>query len=95
MDGFDPILKFVCKKYRDNSVKWFRLWKSGFLEHGGIIDVEYPQGDDTDEYGESKGKLFTVKLDWKYDGNLVAPCYDFQSLSMEGFHFADGQIQVD
>ena len=92
MDGLDTVKKFVCKRYGDNSVKWFRIWSSGFLEHGGTVDVENPAGKDTDEYGHTKGEFFTVGFDWQYDNNLAAPTFDYQSGSIEGFHFADSQI---
>ena len=95
MSGFDSIKKFVCKRYGNNNVKWFRIWSSGYLEHGGIVDIGDIQGNDTDEYGDSKGKFYTVYFDWKYSGNLVAPIFDYQSVSMEPFHFADGYVSLD
>lgn len=55
MDGLDTIKKFVCKRYGVNSVKWFRIWSSGFLEHGGIVDTQEIHGRDSDEYGQTKG----------------------------------------
>jgi hypothetical protein len=39
--------------------------------------------------------MFTVYFDWKYDGNLAAPIFDYQSTSMENFHFADSYVSLD
>jgi hypothetical protein len=94
MSGFDSILKFVCKRYGDNNLKWFRIWKSGYLEHGGIIDINDVKGGDSVYYGDSENKMFTVFFDWKYDENLAAPIFDYQSTSMENFHFADSYISL-
>lgn len=47
--------------------KWFRLWNSGYLEHGGIVPIE--------QVGNT-----TVSLDWNYidnDLSVVAPTYDY------------------
>ena len=42
--GFDVVEYFVSKPIPGLSSKvaentWFRLWKSGYLEHGGIVDI--------------------------------------------------------
>lgn len=52
--------------------KWFRLWKSGYLEHGGIFEC-------------NNVGLNTVKLNWTYSINdsntlAVAPVYDYQNV---------------
>jgi hypothetical protein len=38
-DGFDFVKRFESKDFGNGVVKWFRLWNSGFLEQGGIIDT--------------------------------------------------------
>lgn len=62
--GLDYIVKFVHDKHNN---RWFRLWHSGLLEHGGIINVVT-----TDD-------MIPVQLDWEYEHNgktLSAPTYN-------------------
>lgn len=51
--GFDIVDTYFKKPYPDRSISgevsemvWFRLWKSGFLEHGGIINIEHYRNND-------------------------------------------------
>ena len=58
--SFYPVVEY---KY----YKWFRLWKSGYLEHGGIVPTQH------------LGNI-SVNLDWLYVDNGVsayAPTYDY------------------
>lgn len=58
----------------DAPQKWFRLWNSGYLEHGGIITV--PQ---------SNNSIVSVFLDWEYNGNK-APVYDYTTNVADSFY---------
>lgn len=62
--GLDYIVKFVNDKHNN---KWFRLWHSGLLEHGGIINIE------------TTTDIIPVQLNWQYEQNgqiLSAPTYN-------------------
>jgi hypothetical protein len=67
--GFDTIVK-----YKNNGKRWFRLWKSGLLEHGGIITSS-----------TTTQKYINVSLAWTYDGSKSAPIYDY-SIVYDGFY---------
>lgn len=53
--------------------KWFREWNSGYLEHGGVVDILSAQD------------LLSVRLDWTY-GNVVAPVYDYPDTNTDSFY---------
>ena len=39
--GFDYVVYYFHKTYDDpKTCKWFRVWKSGYLEHGGVVKNE-------------------------------------------------------
>jgi hypothetical protein len=95
MQGFDCVVKFVRKRYSDTSVKWFRLWKSGYLEQGGLFDASEPSGNDQIFYGNLTGKLATVNFNWKYKDNRVAPCFDYAKNSFQPFYDVDTTIKTD
>ena len=92
MEGFDKVKRFVVVNGEGETVRWFRVWSSGYLEHGGIINVEKPVGNDSVSYGETLGKIYTLRFDWVYDNNLVSPTYDYQSDTLENFHFSDNRV---
>ena len=51
MNGFDKIMMFV-ERNDANGTQWFRLWSSGYLEHGGRLTCS--------------GSTITVNLGWTY-----------------------------
>lgn len=62
--GMDCVTAYVRKPYANRKVgkfyieeTWFRKWKSGYLEHGGIIDVR--------NYLNDYGDLVTIPFKWK------------------------------
>ena len=78
LSGFDSVELFISKKFNDKTTKWFRLWTSGYLEHGGIVDVKNPNTtDDSYAYNSS---CYKVNLQWLYDStnNYYSPKYDFK-----------------
>lgn len=58
----------------EEPTKWFKLWNSGYLEHGGI--VTFPESDDP---------IVSVSFDWKYNGT-TAPVYDYGSDTEDPFY---------
>lgn len=84
MQGFDYVLLSVRKKYAGKTEKWFRMWSSGYLEHGGIVDLSasLPDGD------EKTGCMYTVNLGWKYgkDKKQTAPTYEYQPVDFRDMY---------
>lgn len=102
--GIDYVLYFNDKQYDQTCWKWFRVWRSGLLEHGGIVDVRKARnlGDQlvlNDKNGKSTH--YQVNLNWSGASGL-APTYRYGRDS-SGFYFdgntidvGDGQkIQID
>lgn len=87
MTGFDCVILFGLKNYKNKQVQWFRLWKSGLLEHGGMIDV----GDDSCGSNNKNTKLYTVNLKWEFD-NGISPSYDFSTINIGNFYSIDNKI---
>ena len=57
MVGFDRIIMFADKKDSSGGHRWFRLWSSGYLEHGGWLACN------------GTTEVITVNLSWQYGGN--------------------------
>lgn len=58
--------------------KWYRLWSSSYLEHGGIIEVPhkaYEKSTDPSDYE------IVVDLNWREKEGLSAPIYDYKNTS--------------
>ena len=93
LEGFDHVKELVWKKYGDGRVKWYRLWDSGFLEHGGIVNTDVPAPGDvvTDD-----GSRYDVSLNWTSDVGKASVTYDYPTESLYGFYgnesgyYADG-----
>lgn len=95
IEGLDYVLKFVRKKYDGGAVKWFRLWNSGYLEQGGIFDINNIAGKDSIQYGGINGKIATVNLNWTYKSNRTAPCFDYTKGSFQSFYDVDTALKID
>ena len=95
MQGFDYVKKFVRKQYNGKSVKWFRLWNSGYLEQGGIFDINNIAGKDTLQYGGVDGKIATVNFGWTYKGGRTAPFFDYVKNSFQPFYDVDTALKID
>jgi len=86
MEGFDHVLRFVVKDLGNGQRQWFRIWKSGLLEHGGMVVVAGGASDcGTNDY---QARLYSVNLAWPYDGK-TAPVYDFPTAGIGGFYSQD------
>lgn len=92
LKGFDSVKTFVRRTFADGLVKWFRLWESGYLEHGGIIDAQRP--DITEDQTAYDGDCVRVNLNWSYAGLSAAPCYDFPRTGLEPFYKKDSVIDM-
>jgi len=69
------------KKFDGGKCKWFKIWDSGMVEHGGIVDPTDPDGT-----GDSSDfRRYTVNLKWAYDGG-VAPTYDYPPEDLISFY---------
>lgn len=66
--GFDCVQKYVRKEYPSGSVKWFRLWKSGYLEHGGTVYAS--SAGESGDVCSQDGNFITVNLGWQYGGGV-------------------------
>lgn len=87
MTGFDHAILFISVNRANNEKQWFRLWKSGMLEHGGVVDITR----NTCGTNNTSSRLYTVNLKWTYDGK-TAPVYNFPAVGIGGFYSQDGQI---
>lgn len=84
--GFDYVIKFAktqISSYLSGvndprpMYKWYRLWNSGYLEHGGVVYV--PSCDF--KYSENiSSYIISVNLDWIDDSGNYAPIYDYPRL---------------
>ena len=95
MQGLDYVQKFVRKKYDGRSVKWFRLWNSGYLEQGGIFDLNNIAAKDSVQYGGTYRKIATVNFGWTYKSNKTAPCFDYVKSSFQPFYDVDTALKTD
>lgn len=87
MTGFDHVVLFGKRNAAYNQCQWFRIWKSGMLEHGGIVKVDLSAHDCGTN--DTVARLYTVNLGWGYAGK-TAPVYDFPAAGVAGFYSNDG-----
>ena len=87
MSGFDYAVSFGLERLECGQCRWFRVWKSGLLEHGGTVDVTRVDmgSNDLDR------RLYTVNLAWQYH-NAPAPVYDYPAAGVGGFYSQDSHI---
>ena len=86
--GFDYVTKFGKKSYitdvKPNTAgtevsssliyRWYRLWNSGYLEHGGTI--EFPKSSEQ-KTSQVSDYTFQVDLNWAQSPGISAPVYDY------------------
>lgn len=96
-EGFDHVVYYhqVRSKLDSNSMKWFRVWKSGYLEQGGVVskdkNVAASLGDelvglDADGVATS----YKVNLTWDYGAGVV-PSYTYPTAA-DSFYFEGDTI---
>lgn len=83
--GFDFVKLAFQTKTTDGCFRWFRLWNSGMLEHGGVVDVENPYSGDSLEYDNL---CYKVALNWS-SSSMKAPVYDYQIGGLNSFYDVD------
>lgn len=92
MTGFDCVVLFGKRNAPGDSsqCQWFRIWKSGMLEHGGIVKV----ADGAHDCGinDSDSRLYTVNFGWNYADGRLSPVYDFPADGIDAFYSHDRQI---
>lgn len=84
-------LDYVVQKYYLQSdaypLQWFRIWHSGMLEHGGIVNA-----------GSSQ-KPITIDFAWPYDDGgtgKTAPTYDYPTLGLRNYYsYSDLNVYYD
>lgn len=90
--GFDYVIKFakttIPSKLSGNNdkrplYKWYRLWNSGYLEHGGVV---YVPSCDSQQPDKLSSYEISVNLDWIDNSGNVAPIYDYPRLTSTSFY---------
>lgn len=90
--GFDYVIKFakttIPSKLSGNSddrplYKWYRLWNSGYLEHGGIV---YVPSCNSQYSADLTSYEISVDLDWIDQSGNAAPIYDYPRLTSTSFY---------
>ena len=90
--GFDYVVYYHHKCYNDGrTCKWFRVWKSGFLEHGGIVKNDESSARLMDDSLELDSHCYKVNLNWHYNGSSVAPGYQYAT-ALTGFYYEDFEL---
>ena len=86
IQGFDFIKLFITKTLDNGTQRWFRLWNSGYLEHGGTINIK-----NISEFEEItyNGKCCKVKLNWTYqngENEIESPTFTYDLMSGDSFY---------
>lgn len=88
-DGFDFVKQTETRLYGDGIVKWFRWWNSGFLEQGGVIDID--QLETTQD--SIDGDIITVNLQWSGE-KYSPPTYNYVKTGTDAVYGSDSQFQA-
>lgn len=96
--GFDYVIHFCKKPFKSEngtmkSSKWFRVWRSGYLEHGGIVFNDPKHAALMGDSLECDSKLYKVNLTWAIDKVKTAPSFKY-SAAPTGFYFEDNKISL-
>ena len=95
-EGFDYVVYYHQKQFLDDPekkcMKWFRVWNSGKLEHGGIVKVDAAiaaKMGDSLAYG---GTHYRVNLSWS-DSNVKAPSYTY-AIAADSFYYESDYLDL-
>ena len=55
--------------------KWYRQWSSGYLEHGGTVEIPAKTVSETQQLSDYE---YQIDLDWEESPGISAPVYDYQ-----------------
>lgn len=96
--GFDYVVHFCKKPFNSENgtvktSKWFRVWQSGYLEHGGIVFNNPKHAALMGDSFECDSKLYKVNLTWAIDKVKTAPSFKY-SAAPTGFYFEDNKISL-
>ena len=86
IQGFDFIKLFITKTLNNGTQRWFRLWNSGYLEHGGTINIKNISEFDEIIYN---GKCCKVKLNWTYqngENEIESPTFTYDLITGNSFY---------
>jgi hypothetical protein len=83
MKGFDYIRYSATRVFPGGSTRWFRMWNSGYLEHGGTIVQKSMSPYEANEYD---GKAIVVKFAWETEEGSYAPEYEYPGLGIDSFY---------
>lgn len=96
--GFDWVVRYFHKRFNSGQTcKWFRVWNSGLVEHGGIVKADAKcaaaMGDSL-EYANADAEptCYKVRLDWSAEG-VRAPRFKYATAS-GGFYYQDQQFDL-
>ena len=95
--GFDYVIHFCKKPFESSdgtkSFKWFRVWRSGYLEHGGIVYNDQKIASAMGDSFECDNRLYRVNLTWAINRTKTAPSFKY-SAAPTGFYFEDNKISL-
>lgn len=92
-EGIDYIVAYHQKQFANGEcVKWFRVWNSGLVEHGGIVDTRHASecGDQLAYEIDNQAQCYKVNLAWK-DSTCQAPAF-LSPTTTVGFYFEDNKL---
>jgi hypothetical protein len=81
--GFDFIKYSVVRHFPGGSTRWFRLWNSGYLEHGGTVITTAMTDAESLEYDDT---CMRVMFAWKLEDGSFAPEYEFPGIGVDMFY---------
>ena len=88
IQGFDYIKLFISKTLDNGTNRWFRLWNSGYLEHGGTINIKHMSRFEEFIYDNNCCK---IKLNWTYKNgkdskDIEAPSVTYDLINGNTFY---------
>ncbi len=98
-NGLDYVVYYHHKFYGNgDTCKWFRVWKSGYLEHGGVVKNEQAVAVQMEDAFVNQSpttmryNCYEVNLAWKYNnGTATAPSYTYPT-ALTGFYYDDCKL---
>ena len=95
-EGFDYVVYYHQKQFTDDPdkkcIKWFRVWNSGKLEHGGIVKVDAVMASKMGDSLVYGGTHYKVNLAWS-DSEVKAPVYKY-SIAADSFYYESDYINI-
>ena len=73
-------------------MKWFRVWNSGKLEHGGIVKADAAMAAKMGDSLVYDGTHYKVNLAWS-DSEVKAPVYRY-GIAADSFYYESDYISI-